>query len=116
MLVRSVCVCVCVCERRGTAKSARSYSTEALYTFNRNLLLKSVPLLSVEAASAALLAYTPREHEELAKQAAEIPGRGTVVWCGGTLIWRFRDAASLLVFPPLSPQETLYCSGAVCPG
>ena len=88
----------------------------ALYAFDRNPLLKNVPLLSVEVASVALLAYVPREYEELAKQAAEVPGRGTVVWCGGTLIWRFRDAASLLVFPPLSPQETLYCSGAVCPG
>ncbi|KAL7711396.1 hypothetical protein N2W54_000462 [Lotmaria passim] len=82
----------------------------ALYAFDRSPLLKNVSLLSVEAASAALLAYMSSEHEELAKQAAEIPGRGTVVWCGGTLIWRFRDAASLLVFP------LLYCSGAVCPG
>ena len=78
--------------------------------------MKNVPLLSVEAALAALLAYMAREHEELAKQAAEIPGRRTVVWCGGILIRRFRNSASLLVIPPLSPQGTLYCSGVVCPG
>ncbi|KAL7706103.1 hypothetical protein N2W54_005207 [Lotmaria passim] len=83
----------------------------ALYAFDGNPLLKNVPLLSVEAASAALLAYMPREHEELAKQATEIPGRDTVVWCGGTLIRRLRDSASLLVFPPLSPQER--CTAAV---
>ena len=77
----------------------------ALYAFNRNPLLKNIPLPSVEAAFPALLAYTPREREELVKQAAEILGRGTVVWYSGTLIRHFSDAASLLVFPLLSPQE-----------
>ncbi|KAL7698076.1 hypothetical protein N2W54_007160 [Lotmaria passim] len=118
----AVCVCVCVCERDEGQRNLhvlilqRRILRRALYAFDRNPLLKNVSLLSVEAANAALLAYMPREHEELAKQAAEIPGRDTVVWCGGTLIRRFRDSASLLVTPPLSPQGTLYCSGAVCPG
>ena len=122
VFVRGVCVCVCVCERDEGQRNLhvlilqRRILRRALYAFDRNPLLKNVSLLSVEAANAALLAYMPREHEELAKQAAEIPGRDTVVWCGGTLIRRFRDSASLLVTPPLSPQGTLYCSGAVCPG
>ena len=110
----SSAVCVCVCDEGQRNLPIfilqRRILRRALYAFDGNPLLKNVPLLSVEAASAALLAYMPREHEELAKQAAEIPGRGTVVWCGGTLVRRFRDAASLLVIP------LLYCSGAVCPG
>ena len=61
--------CVCVCERDEGQRNLhililqRRTLRRALYTFDRNPLLKNVSLLSVEAANAALLAYTPREHE-----------------------------------------------------
>ncbi|KPA82592.1 hypothetical protein ABB37_03618 [Leptomonas pyrrhocoris] len=77
----------------------------ALRAFAQNPLLKNIPMQSIEMAFPALLAYAPREREEVVKQAAEMLGRGTMIWYGGTLIKQFHDSSSLLLFPLLSPRE-----------
>jgi hypothetical protein len=77
----------------------------ALGTFAKNPLLKNITMQTLEMTFPALLAFAPHEREELAKQAAEMLGRGTVIWYGGTLIRQFHDSASLLVFPLLSSRE-----------
>lgn len=77
----------------------------ALNVFSKNPLLKNIPMQMLEMTFPALLAYAPHEREELVKQAAEILGRGTVIWYGGTLIRQFHSTTSQLVFPLLSPRE-----------
>ncbi|KPI83179.1 hypothetical protein ABL78_7792 [Leptomonas seymouri] len=77
----------------------------ALHLFAKKPLMKNISMEAIEVAFPALLAYAPPEREELAKQAAEMLGRGTVIWYGGTLIKQFHESSSIIVCPLLSLRE-----------
>ncbi|CAM71871.1 conserved hypothetical protein [Leishmania infantum JPCM5] len=84
----------------------------AVCTFARNPLLRNISLQALEAVFPALLAFSPREREELLKQAAEFLGQGTLIWYGGAMIKQFHESAASLALPLLTSSEER-CSAAL---
>ncbi|CBZ30558.1 conserved hypothetical protein [Leishmania mexicana MHOM/GT/2001/U1103] len=84
----------------------------AVGTFARNPMLRNISLQALEAVFPALLAFSPREREELLKQAAEFLGQGTLIWYGGAIIKQFQESAASLSLSLLTSSEER-CSAAL---
>ncbi|GET92516.1 hypothetical protein, conserved [Leishmania tarentolae] len=84
----------------------------AVQAFARNALLRNISLQTLQGVFPALLAFSPREREEVLKQAAELLGQGTLIWYGGAMIKQFHESAVSLTLSLLTPREER-CSAAL---
>ncbi|CAG9582349.1 conserved hypothetical protein [Leishmania major strain Friedlin] len=84
----------------------------AVSAFARNPLLRNISLQALEAVFPALLAFSPREREELLKHAAELLGQGTLIWYGQAMIKQFHESAASLALSLLTSSEER-CSAAL---